>query len=137
MEIAILGNGLSETYLVKAELSSGKDRQAWLQKAKRSCRDSLKAARRYRPPLLDAQLLRGRYEWLIGNPSAAEKWWEKALQESKYTRDPFAEGMVHLEIGSRFGDRSHLKQAEAILEEIGAAFDLAKAREALANLGES
>jgi tetratricopeptide (TPR) repeat protein len=137
MEIAILGNGLSEAYLAKAERSSGKDRQAWLQKAKRSCRESLQAARRYRPPLLDAQLLRGRYEWLIGNSSAAEKWWQKALQESTYTRDPFAEGIVHLEIGSRLRDRSHLEQAEAILEEIGAEFDLAQTREILSTMGEN
>jgi tetratricopeptide (TPR) repeat protein len=137
IEIPILGNGFSEAYLAMAERSTGKEKQKWLKKAKRSCQDTLRAAKRYRPPLLDAQIFQGRYEWLRGNSSAAEKWWDKALQESRQTRDRYAEGVIYLEIGTRLGDREHLQQAESILEEIGAAFDLTKAREALANLGES
>lgn len=134
IEIAILGNGLSEAYLAAAERSSGEEKQAWLKKAKRSCRDTLKAAKRYRPPLIDAQLLQGRCEWLRGKPAAADRWWEKALAESRDMRDRYAEGMDNLEIGRRSGDPKHLQQDESILEEIGAELDLADAREALANL---
>jgi tetratricopeptide (TPR) repeat protein len=134
IEIAILGNGFSKAYLAAAEGSTGKDREEWLKKAKRSCRDSLKAAKRYRPPLFDAQMFQGRYEWLRGSSSAAEKWWGKALQESKQTNDRYAEGVIHFEIGLHLGDRDHLLRAESILAEIGAEFDLAKTREALANL---
>ena len=97
----------------------------------------MQAAKRYRPPLFDALLLRGRYEWFLGNSSAAESWWGKALQESKITRDPYAESMVHLEIGSRMGDQKHLRRAEAILGEIGADFDLTRAKEALAKIEKS
>jgi predicted ATPase/class 3 adenylate cyclase len=137
MEIAILGDGLSEAYLAQAELSTGKERQAWLQKAKRSCQESLQAARRYRPPMLDAQLLRGRYEWLIGNSSVAINWWDKALQEAEHNRDPYGEGLVHLEIGSRMGHRDQLEQAIPLLEKVGAEFELAQAKEALTKIGES
>jgi tetratricopeptide (TPR) repeat protein len=136
IEIAILGNGFSEAYLTAAERSNGKERQEWLKKAKRSCRDSLKAAKRYRPPLFDAQMFQGRYEWLRGSSSAAKKWRDKALQESKRSPDLYAEGIIHFEIGRCLGDREHLQRAESILDEIGAEFDLAATRKALEELGE-
>ncbi len=135
IEKAILGNGFSETYLAAAERSTGGERREWLNKAKHSCRDTLQAAKRYRPPLFDAQLFQGRYEWLRGNSSAAQKWWRKALDESRRKGDRYEEGIVHLEIGSRLSDRTHLEQAEAILEEIDAEFDLAQAREILSTMG--
>ena len=131
IEKAILGNGFSETYFAFAERSAGKDRQAWLKKAKRSCSYSLKAARIYRPPLADAMLFQGRYEWLKGKSSSAQKWWEKALEETLRKGDLYEQGIVHLEIGSRLGDRSHLEQAEMLFEQIGAEFDLVQARNSL------
>ena len=45
-------------------------------------------------------------------------------------------GTTYLEMGRRLGDRTHLERAEAILAEIGAAWDLARAREALGKKGE-
>ena len=44
-------------------------------------------------------------------------------------------GLAHLEMGLRLHDRAHLERAEAILAEIGAAWDAARAREALEQLG--
>jgi phage terminase large subunit-like protein len=87
-----------------------------------------------RTALPDSLLLQGRYEWLRGKRSAAMRWWDKALEESRRLKDPYMEGMVHLEIGRRMGDREHLQLAESILEKIGAEFDLAKAKKALADL---
>jgi class 3 adenylate cyclase/tetratricopeptide (TPR) repeat protein len=135
IEIAILANGYSEVYLAAAEHSTGKEKIAWLTKANLSCKKSLKAAKRYRPPLMDAQLFQGRYEWLRGNSSAAQKWWRRALEEARQKGDRYEEGIAHLEIGSRLGDRAHLEQADAILEEMGAEFDLAQAREVLLIMG--
>jgi hypothetical protein len=94
----------------------------------------LKLTRNNLVTLPDALLLQGRYEWLRGNQNEAGKWWGKAMDESRRLKDPYMEGMVHLEIGRRTGDRDHLQQAETILIEIGAKFDLAKTREELANL---
>jgi tetratricopeptide (TPR) repeat protein len=134
LEIPILGNGLSEAYLAHAERSSGKERQQWLKKAKNSCQETLKTAKRYRPPMADALLFQGRLKWLLGDTAAAEVWWEKALEESRQTRDLYAEGVIHSELGRRLGDGKHLQRAIAILEEINAEFDLAGARKAFQNL---
>ncbi len=133
----IFGNGKSEAYLEAAESSTDEARQDWLVKARRSCKEMVKFTRNNRTTLPDALLLQGRYEWLRGKPIAAEKWWGKALDESRHLKDPYMEGMVHLEIGRRTGNHEHLQQAESILGEIGAVFDLAQAREALANLVEN
>jgi hypothetical protein len=86
-----------------------------------------------RLPLADALMFRGRYEWLRKKPSAAQKWWQRALAEARSIGDRYLEGTVHLEAGRRLGDRQHLLQAETILKEIGAEFDLAAAREAMFN----
>ena len=131
-----LGNGISEAYLEAAENSTGKARQEWLKKARRSCREMLKATTQNPPNKPDALLFQGRCEWLRGNPGAAVMWWEKAMDESRLLKDSYMEGMVHLEIGRRMGDREHLEQAESILGEIGAEFDLTAARDALSNLGQ-
>jgi class 3 adenylate cyclase/tetratricopeptide (TPR) repeat protein len=137
IEKAILGNGFSETYLAYAERSSGRDRQAWMKKAKVSCSYSLKAARIYRPPLADAMMFQGRYEWLKGNASGAQKWWTKALEETRQKGDRYEQGIVHMEIGNRLGDRSHLEQAESLLDELGAEFDLVLTRNSLKKLRRS
>ena len=125
---------LSEAYLTAAENSTGEVRQVWLKKARQSSRETLKSARINRAPLSDALMLQGRYEWLRGKPTAAQKWWQRALEEARRAGECYTEGMVNLEIGRRLRDREQLLQAESILKEIGANFDLAAAREAMANL---
>ncbi len=132
-----LGNARSEAYLAAAEGSTGKARQEWLKKARHSCRETLKAAKINRPTLPEALLFQGRYEWLRVKPESAQKWWRKALEEARRIGDPYLEGVIHLEAGCRLGDHDHLRHAESILEEIGAEFDLAAARNALKNLKEN
>jgi class 3 adenylate cyclase/tetratricopeptide (TPR) repeat protein len=131
---AFLGNGLTEAYLRKAEASDGQERLIWLKKTRPILRRTLNEARRTRMVLPDAQMFQGRYEWLHGRPKEAQEWWERALAQAEATGLRYQEGVVHLEIGRRLDDRDHLRKAESILGEIGAEFDLAKAREALANL---
>ena len=43
---------------------------------------------------------------------------------------PLEVGRAHLEIGSHFGDRAHLSQAEEVLGSVGAEWDLEQARAA-------
>jgi tetratricopeptide (TPR) repeat protein len=126
-----LGNARSEAYLAAAEGSTGTARRAWLKKARQSCQETVKAARINRPTLPTALMFQGRYEWLRGNPESAQQWWRKALEEARRAGDPYQEGMIHLEAGRRLGEREHLLRAESILDEIGAEFDLAAARNAL------
>jgi len=131
-----LGNSLSEIYLESAETSTGRARQDWLQKAKKTCRQALKLTKNSRILLPEALQFQGRYEWLDDNPNAAQKWWRQALEKAQEIKDPYFQGKIHFEIGQRTGDRAHLLKAESILEEIGSAFYLERTRTALANLGD-
>ena len=129
-------NALSEAYLAAAEQSNGKEREDWLKKAERSCREAIKSAQNNQPPLPDALMLQGRYECLREKPAAAQKWWQKAIHEAQRIGDRYLEGTSRLEAGHRLGDRDQLSQAESIFQEIGAEFDLAKARKVIRNLSE-
>lgn len=133
-ETAELGILYSETYLAAAEQTKGKAQQEWLKKAGNSCKKTIKSAKNNLPIYPEALLLQGRYEWLLGKPDTALKWWSKALEEAHTIHESYMEGMIHLEIGKRLGDREHLQRAETILEEVGAELDLALARAALTNL---
>ena len=46
----------------------------------------------------------------------------------------YEEAKTHLEMGQRLKDRAHLDRAEAIFEEIGTEWDLARTREVLSRL---
>jgi hypothetical protein len=130
-----LRNGLAEAYLVAAEQgtrlrpSAG---GAWLGRARRACREALKQGKAFRPGLPEAMRLRGTYEWLRGKPAAADKWWRRGLALAEEMGQPYDSGLIHLEMGKRLGERAHLERAEALLSEVGAAWDLARARELLA-----
>jgi hypothetical protein len=75
--------------------------------------------------------LRGTYESLRRKPDAALKWWRRRLAVALEIGRRFDQGMAHLEIGRRLGDRAHLERAEAIFSDIGAEWDLAQTRQAL------
>jgi class 3 adenylate cyclase/tetratricopeptide (TPR) repeat protein len=124
---------LAEVYLVAAELRAQNAQTDWLKEAREACSD----ARRYSgigPARPEAQMLQGRYEWLRGKPRAAKKWWRRALAQAEAQGQRYDLGVIHLEMGRRLGDRAHLERAEAILAEVGAEWDLARAREALADV---
>jgi tetratricopeptide (TPR) repeat protein len=133
---AYLGNGLAEAYLAKAEGTEGQERLSWLKKTRPVLQRTLKEAGHNRMALPEAQLLQGRYEWLHGKPEKAREWWRRALAQAEATGLRYQEGVVLLEMGRRLGGRDHLYRAESILEKIGAEFDLAQAREALAEMGD-
>ncbi len=131
-----LNNGFSEAYLTAAERATGKSKQEWLKKARQTCREALKATKKNWVILPETLMFQGRYEWLRGKSGAALKWWQQGLGKAQEINDPYFEGMIHLEIGQRTGDRAHLQRAASILEDIGSLFYLEMTREALANLGE-
>jgi tetratricopeptide (TPR) repeat protein len=133
---AYLGNGLAEAYLTRAEELEGHERRAWLKKARSAFQMTIKKTRG-RHTLPETYLFRGRYEWLREKPESAQKWWVRALKLAEDMGMRYEEAMIHFEIGQRLGDFVQLQNAESILEEIGAEFDLAKARESLAILTEN
>ena len=79
--------------------------------------------------------MRGTYEWLRGNAKSAQKWWQRSIGQATQLGMRYDLGLAHLEMGLRLRDCAHLSRAEAILAEIGAAWDVARAREALLQLG--
>jgi tetratricopeptide (TPR) repeat protein len=129
-----LYNGLAEAYLMAVEQSDALEQSesaGWRKKAGRACQDALKRGKTNRPGLPEAMRLQGTYEWLRDKPAAAQRWWQRSLALAEKQGQPYELGTTHLEIGRRLGERAHLEQAEAILAEIGAEWDLARAREAL------
>jgi tetratricopeptide (TPR) repeat protein len=131
---ASLRNGLAEAYLFAAEQRSGTEKVEWLKKANGACRDALKQAKAFRPGMPEAMRLWGTCLWLRGKPVAAEKWWRRGLALAGEMGQRYDEGLAHLEMGRRLGDRAHLERARAILAGIGAELDLARAREALGEM---
>jgi hypothetical protein len=133
-ESSALFNGLAEAYLLATEQSGTlpqSEKAGWLKKARHACQDALKLGKTYHPKLPEAMRLQGTYEWLRSKPKAAQKWWQRSLVLAEKQGQSYDLGMTHLEMGQRLGDRTHLERAEAILAEIGAEWDLVRAREAL------
>jgi len=128
---APLINNLAKAYLLGAEQSEKIERASWLRKSGRACLAALKQSEACRPVMPEAMCLQGIYEWLRGKPAAARRWWQKSLVEAERMGLRYDAGMAHFEMGKRLNERAHLEKAEAIFAEIGAEWDLARAREAL------
>jgi tetratricopeptide (TPR) repeat protein len=124
-------NGLAEAYLLAAENGDPTD---WLRKAKNACDAAVKAGEASRPSLPEAYHFKGTYNWLAGKKRTAVKLWEKSIALAEEQGQLHDLGCAHFEMGKRLGDRSHLERAEAIFAEIGAEWDLARTRAALALL---
>ena len=60
--------------------------------------------------------------------------WEQSLKIAHEQGQRYDEALTRSEMGSRLQDRGELEQAIKILSEIGAEWDLARAREALGTL---
>ena len=124
-------NGLAGAYLAVAEQAPGTERAKWLKKAAHACRVALRQGKIDRSGLPEATRLQGRYEWLRGKYKAAQQWWQRSLAIAEESGMHYELGMTHLEMGDRLNDRTHLEQAETILAEIGAKWDLRRAKDAL------
>jgi hypothetical protein len=120
--------------LIAAEGSDGHERNDWLKKAGRACSQALKQGKVYPPGMPEAMMHRGRYEWLKGKPAAAEKWWRRSLALAEDMNVPFHVARTHLEMGQRLDDVMHLERAVSIFAEIDSQWELAKAREKLAEI---
>jgi hypothetical protein len=79
--------------------------------------------------------LRGTVEWLRGNAGSARKWWQHSIGLATQLGLRYDLGMARLEMGLRLHDRAHLERAATILTEIDSAWDVARAREALEQIG--
>ena len=82
----------------------------------------------------EALRLQGTCEWLRGKKGPAQEWWDQSLTMAQEQGQRYDEGVTLLERGSRLGNRGDLEKAIMILSEIGAEWDLARAREALGRM---
>jgi len=71
-----------------------------------------------------------------GKRAAAQRWWRRSLSSAEKQGQRYDLGLTHLEMGRRLGERAHLERAEAILGDVGAQLDLARARDLLARESE-
>jgi tetratricopeptide (TPR) repeat protein len=83
-----------------------------------------------------AHLWQGVLAWQSGQPRSAQKRWTKALAAAERLEMPYAEGVIHYEIGRRLPlvDQArieHLTQAGEIFARLGADYDCRRAQEAL------
>jgi class 3 adenylate cyclase/tetratricopeptide (TPR) repeat protein len=127
-------NGLAEACLIAAGERAADERNGWLKKADRACSQALKQGKVYPPGMPEAMMHRGRYEWLKGKRTAAEKWWRRSLSLAEEMNVRFELGRTHLEMGRQLEDVAHLEAAVSIFTEIDSQWELAKAREKLAEI---
>jgi tetratricopeptide (TPR) repeat protein len=130
-----LYNGLAEAALWIAERDT-MHQKANLSRANQASREALEHARKSRVRLPDAMRIRATCLWLSGDRKAAQKMWKHSLKLAQEQGQCYDEGVILLDMGSRLGDRSHLDKAIAILSEVGAEWDLARAHEALGKLSD-
>jgi len=126
-----LFNSFAWAYLLAAEQSDQNERENWLRKAGRSCREAIGQGKKYRIGLAEAMRLKGTYEWLRHKPASAQECWQKSLGLAEEMGMRYDLGMTHLEMGQRLKERAHLEKAETIFSEIGAEWDLGQTRKLL------
>jgi len=128
---SLLEIGFLEAYLAAAQQAVERGKEEWLRKAKRACKEALRSTKlmSYNSPL--AMRLQGTCDWLMGDPSSAEEWWQKSLKAAEKMGMRYDSGMTYLEMGVRLKDRTQLEKAEAIFAEIGAEWDLGQTRKLL------
>ena len=126
--------GMAETYLHKAEQSSGSEEGKWLKKAGFASRAALRHSKPYPGQIVEAMRMKGTYEWLRGKQVAGQKWWQRSVKAAEELGMCYDMGLAYLEMGKRLGERELLEKAEAIFLNIGAKWDLSQVQEALSKL---
>jgi tetratricopeptide (TPR) repeat protein len=122
--ISMVQVGQARANLLVAEAEGQRGRKVNLAQARRACRDAVKSTRKYRPFRAEAFRYQGTYEWLAGRERQAGQWWKKSLELANEIDQPYEQAMTYLEMGRRQGKPDLVKQAKAILVEIGARPDL-------------
>ena len=121
---SMVKNAFARAYLMEVEREEENGRKRKLAQAGRACREARKSARKYRAFQAEAFRYQGTVEWLMGRESRAGHWWQKSLALAGEIEQPYEEAVTYLEMGNRLGKPELLKQAKAILAELGARQDL-------------
>lgn len=131
--------GVAEVYLTlweANETSLVAERQDLARAAQQACAALRQFARRFSIGQPRTWLYQGWADWLAGQPGRAKKAWEKSLSIAARLSMPYEQGLAHYEIGRHLDAqdpawRIHLTRACEIFEQLGAAYDLARAQATL------
>jgi class 3 adenylate cyclase/tetratricopeptide (TPR) repeat protein len=123
-----LSTALLMAYLAGAEQDPGPKSNEYMRKAGEACNRLFKSVKGYPVCLPEATRLQGVYDWLTGKQSSAQQRWQRSLVLAEEMGMRYDLAMTHLEMGRRFKDLEHLRQAEAIFAEIGAEWGLEQAQ---------
>src|SRR5690606_8244694 len=81
-----------------------------------------------------AALCQGWLQYLEGKPDRARRTWEAGLLAARRLGMPYEAAKLHLEIGERFQDPNHLREALEQFEQTKASYDADSTRSSLSNL---
>lgn len=97
-----------------------------------------KLARRYPNARANYYLYRGRYAWLRGQPLRALLFLQRSLRAAEHVEARYEQALAHYWLGlfkkkqkTWQSAESHLRAAQALFEELGTAWDAARAAEVL------
>jgi hypothetical protein len=126
--------GAAAVYLALWEADPDKNDEPLLSlSAHRACKNLFNFAKIFPVGKPSALRYRGQYDWLAGKPKKARQVWQMSLAYARALKMPFDEGLAHYEIARHLpvddkNRQMHLDQAIAILAELGAGYDLERAR---------
>ncbi|MFQ5578449.1 MAG: hypothetical protein ACE5G8_15820, partial [Anaerolineae bacterium] len=138
--------GAAEVYLALCEAGrsngpAAAQTTALKMAARQACRALHRYAQIFPVGLPRAWLSRGLYNRLNGRPDQARKAWRNSLAHARQLAMPYDEGLAHFYIGryAPAGDsarQEHLLGAIELFKKVGAAYELARAEEALSTPAE-
>jgi tetratricopeptide (TPR) repeat protein len=119
---------LAEVYALAAERASGAERAALLRKCEAAGRASLRLGKLHHESLIFGHRAAGTRHWLAGRPAAARASWKKALGQAQALGARYEVARLLQEMGRHTGDAALLRQAEALFDEMGSTWELARTR---------
>jgi len=134
--------GVAEVYLAMWEEAIGSASDAQAKELKSKAHQACQALRKYASTFSIGQprawLYRGICHWLQGQRWRARRAWRKSLQYADKLDMPYEKALAHYEIGRLLPlddakRQEHLTQAIDLFARLDAAYDLARAQEALRN----
>jgi hypothetical protein len=106
-----------------------------LKRARLACDGALKRRGAFKGGEVEAQRLRGVYEWLNGNYDSARKWWARSLKLSDEYKMAYEKALTLLEMGKRLKDTETLRAAKWMFEALDAEGDFERVKKEVGLLG--
>ncbi|HLV37162.1 MAG TPA: AAA family ATPase, partial [Spirillospora sp.] len=126
---------IAEIYLSLWETgTAAPDPEQSSRRARQMCKVMGRFARTFPIAGPRAALCQGWLQYLEGKPDRARRTWEAGLLAARRLGMPYEAAKLHLEIGERFQDPNHLREALEQFEQTKASYDADRTRSSLSNL---